>query len=148
MNGGASRSALPSSAAPQDKTLRGPAPGHQAGPPYDVVKGDIDSVLPFGNTVTTRTVTGTQLYAVLENSVSVLPCSSGRFLRISGFSYTYDVSKPQARRLARGQRQARQRGGHGQGQRHLHPVPAGAATGTSCWPTSRASPANPTSWCY
>ncbi|QLG13425.1 5'-nucleotidase C-terminal domain-containing protein (plasmid) [Deinococcus sp. D7000] len=99
VNGGAIRSSLPSSYAPQDKTLRRPAPGYQAGPPYDVVKGDIYSVLPFGNTVTTRTVTGTQLYAVLENSVSALPGSSGRFLQISGFSYTYDVSKPVGSRV-------------------------------------------------
>ncbi|CAM3796501.1 hypothetical protein DESA109040_21695 [Deinococcus saxicola] len=99
VNSGAIRSSLPSSYAPQDKTLRRPAPGYQAGPPYDVVKGDIYSVLPFGNTVVTRSVTGAQLYAVLENSVSALPGSSGRFVQISGFSYTYDVSKPVGSRV-------------------------------------------------
>ena len=93
VNGGTLRSPLPSSYAPQDTTLRRPAPGYQAGPPYDVVAGDVYSVLPFGNSVVTRTVTGTKLYAVLENSVSSLPGSNGRFLQISGFSYQYDVSK-------------------------------------------------------
>lgn len=99
VNGGAIRSSLPSSYAPQDKTLRRPAPGYQPGPPYDIVKGDIYSVLPFGNTVVTRTVTGSQLYAVLENSVSALPGANGRFLQISGFSYTYDLSKPVGSRV-------------------------------------------------
>lgn len=99
VNGGTLRSSLPSSYAPQDTTLRRPAPGYQAGPPYDVVAGDVYSVLPFGNSVVTRTVTGAQLYAVLENSVSSLPGSNGRFLQISGFSYRYDVSKPVGSRV-------------------------------------------------
>ena len=99
VNGGTLRSPLPSSYAPQDTTLRRPTPGYQPGPPYDVVAGDVYSVLPFGNTVVTRTVTGSQLYAVLENSVSSLPGSNGRFLQISGFSYRYDVSKPVGSRV-------------------------------------------------
>uniref|UniRef100_UPI0025FD944A bifunctional metallophosphatase/5'-nucleotidase n=1 Tax=Deinococcus sp. TaxID=47478 RepID=UPI0025FD944A len=99
VNGGTLRSPLPGSYAPQDTTLRRLAPGYQAGPPYDLVAGDVYSVLPFGNSVVTRTVTGTQLYAVLENSVSALPGSSGRFLQISGFSYKYDVSKPVGSRV-------------------------------------------------
>ncbi|WP_216326247.1 bifunctional metallophosphatase/5'-nucleotidase [Deinococcus aestuarii] len=98
-NGGSIRSPLPSSYAPQDKNLRRPAPGYQPGPPYDLVAGDVYSVLPFGNTVVTRTVTGTQLYAALENSVSALPGASGRFLQISGFSFTYDVSRPVGSRV-------------------------------------------------
>jgi 5'-nucleotidase len=98
-NGGSIRSALPSSYTPQDKTLRRPTPGYQPGPPYDIVAGDIYSVLPFGNTVVTRTVTGTQLYAALENSVSALPGASGRFLQVSGFSFTYDVSRPVGSRI-------------------------------------------------
>lgn len=99
VNGGTLRSPLPSSYAPLDTTLRRPAPGYQSGPPYDVVAGDVYSVLPFGNSVVTRTVTGNQLYAVLENSVSALPGSSGRFLQISGFSYRYDVSRPVGSRV-------------------------------------------------
>ncbi|ACO47970.1 bifunctional UDP-sugar hydrolase/5'-nucleotidase [Deinococcus deserti] len=98
-NGGSIRSALPSSYTPQDKSLRRPAPGYQPGPPYDIVAGDVYSVLPFGNTAVTRTVTGSQLYAALENSVSALPGASGRFLQISGFSFTYDVSRPVGSRI-------------------------------------------------
>ena len=98
-NGGTIRSALPSSYAPQDTTLRRPAPGYQPGPPYDVVAGDVYSVLPFGNSVVTRTVSSVQLYAMLENSVSVLPAASGRFLQVSGFSFKYDPSKPAGSRV-------------------------------------------------
>ncbi|BDP44537.1 bifunctional metallophosphatase/5'-nucleotidase (plasmid) [Deinococcus aetherius] len=98
-NGGSIRSSLPSSYAPQDKNLRRPTPGYQPGPPYDLVAGDVYSVLPFGNTVVTRTVTGAQLYAALANSVSALPGASGRFLQISGFSFAYDVSKAVGSRI-------------------------------------------------
>jgi len=92
-NGGGLRSPLPSSYLPQDTTLRRPAPGYAAGPPYDVVIGDAYSVLPFGNQSLTRTVTGAQLWAVLERSVSKAPSSNGGFLQISGFRYTYDSSR-------------------------------------------------------
>lgn len=99
INGGGIRSALPSSYEPQDKTLRRPTPGYQPGPPYDLVAGDVYSVLPFGNTVVTRSVTGAQLYAVLEHSVSALPAASGGFLQVSGFSFTYDPAKPAGSRI-------------------------------------------------
>lgn len=98
-NGGNIRASIPSSYAPQDKTLRRPTAGYQPGPPYDIVAGDVYTVLSFGNTAVTRTVTGAQLHAMLENSVSVLPAQSGRFLQISGFSFTYDVTKPVGSRV-------------------------------------------------
>ena len=40
---------------------------------YDLVKGDVYAVLPFGNNVITRDVTGHQLWQVLENGVSKCP---------------------------------------------------------------------------
>jgi len=97
-NGGGLRSSLPSTSyLPKDTTLRRPNPptdGYAAGPPYDVVIGDAYSVLPFGNQSLTRTVTGDQLWAVLEQSVSSAPDASGGFLQISGFRFTYDSSLP------------------------------------------------------
>ncbi len=99
-NGGGLRSSLPSSSyLPRDKTLRRPSPGYAPGPPYDVVVGDAYSVLPFGNQSLTRTVTGAQLWAVLERSVSAAPNASGGFLQISGFRYTYDSSRAAGSRI-------------------------------------------------
>jgi len=98
-NGGGLRSPLPSSYLPQDTTLRRPAPGYAPGPPYDVVIGDAYSVLPFGNQSLTRTVTGAQLWAVLERSVSKAPSSNGGFLQISGFRFTYDSSRAASSRV-------------------------------------------------
>ncbi len=98
-NAGGLRSPLPSSYLPRDTTLRRPSPGYAPGPPYDVVIGDAYSVLPFGNQSLTRTVTGAQLWSVLERSVSKAPSSSGGFLQISGFRYTYDSSLPASSRV-------------------------------------------------
>lgn len=99
-NGGGLRSPLPSpSYLPRDTTLRRPSPGYAAGPPYDVVTGDVFSVLPFGNQSLTRTVTGTQLWAILERSVSSAPNAFGGFLQISGFRFTYDSSRPAGARV-------------------------------------------------
>lgn len=92
-NGGGIRSPLPSSFAPGDKSLRRTAPGFAQGPPFDLVVGDIFTMLPFGNSVVTRTVTGSQLYLILENGVSRIPGASGRFAQISGFRFVYDSSK-------------------------------------------------------
>ena len=99
-NGGGLRSALPSSSyLPQDTSLRRPSPGYAPGPPYDVVTGDVFSVLPFGNQSLTRTVTGTQLWAVLERSVRSAPNAFGGFLQISGFRFTYDSAQPAGSRV-------------------------------------------------
>jgi 5'-nucleotidase len=98
-NGGGIRASLPSSYQPADTTLRRTSSGYAAGPPYDLVVGDVFTVLPFGNSVVTRNVTGALLYQVLEHSVAPLPGANGRFAQISGFKFTYDVSKPAGSRV-------------------------------------------------
>lgn len=89
-NGGGIRAPLPSSYAPADRTLRRPATGYAAGPPYDLVIGDGYTVFPFGNAVLTRTISGAQMLAALEHSVSSMPAANGKFLQISGFDFVYD----------------------------------------------------------
>ncbi|HEY0737091.1 MAG TPA: 5'-nucleotidase C-terminal domain-containing protein [Herpetosiphonaceae bacterium] len=98
-NGGGLRAALPSSYAPLDKTLRRPAAGYVAGPPYDLVIGDVFTVLPFGNSVVTRSITGAQLHAIVEHSVAALPSANGRFAQISGFKFSYDVTRTPGSRI-------------------------------------------------
>ncbi len=71
--------------------------GYGTGTPYDLVKGDVYSVLTFGNNVLTRTVTGIQLWQSLENGVSLCPSTipasgtcAGRFPQVSGIKFTFD----------------------------------------------------------
>jgi len=98
-NGGGIRTALPSSYAPRDLTLRRASAGYAPGPPYDLVVGDVFATLPFGNSVVTRLVTGSQLWAALEHSAGVIPGANGRFAQISGFRFTYDAAKPAGSRV-------------------------------------------------
>jgi 5'-nucleotidase len=95
-NGGGIRAALPSSYKPLDTTLQ------RTTAPFDLVIGDIFTVLPFGNSVLTRTVTGAQLWAALENGVSQIKAdgtgADGRFPQISGFRFTFNyLNAPGAR---------------------------------------------------
>ena len=81
---------LPSTYAPVSTALRRPATGYAAGPPWDLVKGDVYALLPYGNVAVTRTVTGTQLWEMLENGFSLIETVKGRFPQISGFKVEYD----------------------------------------------------------
>jgi len=62
-----------------------------AGP---VSYGEVFNVLPFGNQAATLKLPGTAILAALENGVSDFSGSAGRFIRVSGISFTYDQSKP------------------------------------------------------
>ncbi|GIW20284.1 MAG: hypothetical protein KatS3mg065_0580 [Chloroflexota bacterium] len=98
MSDGGIRAPLPSSYTPLDPTLDRSAP-----PPFDLVVGDVFTVLPFGNIVVTRTVTGAQLWAALENGVSRVAAdgtaADGRFPQISGFRFVYDSRDPVGSRV-------------------------------------------------
>jgi 5'-nucleotidase len=56
-------------------------------------------VLPFGNVVVTRTVTGRLLHQALERSVGSLPAAFGGFLQVSGFRFTYNAAMPAGMRV-------------------------------------------------
>lgn len=67
--------------------------------PGEVTKLDLYNVLPFGNTLATMDVTGSEMKAALENGVSKITEVAGRFPQISGMSFTYDLTKPAGERV-------------------------------------------------
>ena len=67
-------------------------------PAGDVTKGDIISVLPFGNYVVTLEITPAILAAAMENAVSALP-GGGRFPQISGFNFAFNPQAEAGERL-------------------------------------------------
>jgi 5'-nucleotidase / UDP-sugar diphosphatase len=65
----------------------------------DVTLGDVLTVLPFGNLVSTLRLSGEDLLAALENGVSKIEGGEGRFLQVSGLRYQIDPSQPAGSRI-------------------------------------------------
>lgn len=61
----------------------------------EVTWGELFTVQPFGNTVVGLTLTGQQLYDVLNQQWGAPQPAGGRILQISGFSYTWDSALPE-----------------------------------------------------
>ena len=61
--------------------------------PGDVTKQDINTVLPFGNTVALVYVTGAELLEALEASTYCTPTSVGGFPQVAGIEFTLDTTK-------------------------------------------------------
>ena len=59
----------------------------------DITKKDINTVLPFGNTLSIIKITGTELLEVLEASTFCTPEAIGGFPQVSGIEFTVDTTK-------------------------------------------------------
>ena len=68
-----------------------------AGP---VTMGEVLTVLPFQNTLSTFEVTGETIVAALENGVSQVEEGAGRFPQVAGLKYTFDPRAPAGARVS------------------------------------------------
>ncbi len=59
----------------------------------DVTKNDVNTVLPFGNTVAVVYVTGAELLEALEASTYCTPTSIGGFPQVAGIQFNIDTEK-------------------------------------------------------
>uniref|UniRef100_A0A6G4ZWZ5 5'-nucleotidase n=1 Tax=Rhipicephalus microplus TaxID=6941 RepID=A0A6G4ZWZ5_RHIMP len=70
---------------------------------YNVTWGDVVTTLPYGNSLVTLTLTGTDLLQMFEHAVTGYNTSKdmpkGRFLQVSGFRVRYDLRKPENNRV-------------------------------------------------
>jgi len=66
----------------------------------EVTMGEVLTVLPFQNTLSTFQVTGAAMTAALENGVSQHEDGSGRFPQVSGMSFTVDLSQEPGSRIS------------------------------------------------
>jgi 5'-nucleotidase len=63
--------------------------------------GDAFTVQPFGNTLTTLTLTGAQLKAVLEQQFENPDATGNRILQVSsGFSYSWTAASPKGSKVS------------------------------------------------
>ena len=65
----------------------------------DITKGDLNSVLPFGNVLVVKEISPAELKLVLENGLQFAPELDGRFPQISGMSVVYDQAQPAGQRV-------------------------------------------------
>jgi 5'-nucleotidase len=90
-NGGGIRSNIPVGVeTPEDVALDAP---------QTVTLGDVLTVLPFGNLVSTFSLSGADVVAALENGVSRIEDGAGRFPQVSGLRYTFDPAAEAGSRI-------------------------------------------------
>lgn len=65
----------------------------------ELTRRDVLTELPFGNTSVLVKITGAQVLAALENGVSELGRSAGRFPQVSGITVTVDAAAPPGKRV-------------------------------------------------
>ena len=58
-----------------------------------ITKKDVNTVLPFGNTITVVYVTGAELLEALEASTYCTPTAVGGFPQVAGIEFTVDTTK-------------------------------------------------------
>ncbi len=75
-------------------------------PPFPISRGQVLTVLPFGNVVVTLSVNGAELKTMLENGVSLMPAANGRFPQVSGLCFTYEITAAAGSRVTSAVRQA------------------------------------------
>jgi 5'-nucleotidase/UDP-sugar diphosphatase len=66
----------------------------------DVSMGDVLTVLPFQNTLSTFEVTGETILAALEQGVGGIEDGAGRFPQVAGISFAIDASAPVGERIS------------------------------------------------
>ncbi len=64
-----------------------------------VSMGEVVTVLPFQNTVSTFQLKGADLQAALENGLGQIEEGAGRFPQVSGMKFSFDKSKPPGSRV-------------------------------------------------
>ena len=65
----------------------------------EVTMGEVLTVLPFQNTLSTFETKGSTIIAALENGLSQIEEGAGRFAQVAGMRYTYDPAAPAGARL-------------------------------------------------
>jgi len=68
-------------------------------PAGSITVGQVKTVLPFANTLAIVDLTGEEIKAMFEHSVSLLPGENGGFLHVAGAKVTYDSSLPSGERV-------------------------------------------------
>jgi len=67
----------------------------------DISKKDVVTVLPFGNQVVTKKVTGAALKQAIEHGIRLYPEQNGGFPQVGGCAYSFDPAKEAGSRVTK-----------------------------------------------
>lgn len=67
--------------------------------PGEITRGDIVTVLPFGNYIVTKKMKGSDILAALEHGLSQYPNPNGGHPQVANVEYFFDATKPAGQRL-------------------------------------------------
>ncbi|MCH4888489.1 LysM peptidoglycan-binding domain-containing protein [Acidaminobacter sp. JC074] len=67
----------------------------------EVTKGEVLTVLPFGNTVRVLEITGADIIAAIENGITDYPEAKGAFPHIAGMTVEFDATKDAGSRVTK-----------------------------------------------
>lgn len=67
--------------------------------PGEISKGDVITVLPFGNYVVMKEIKGSDVLAAIEHGIDSYPEAKGAFPHIAGMTFTFDPSKEAGNRV-------------------------------------------------
>ena len=67
----------------------------------DITKGEVITVLPFGNYVVVKKVKGSDIIAALEHGVSQYPAANGGFPHVAGIRFAFDSSREAGSRVTK-----------------------------------------------
>ncbi len=59
----------------------------------EITKGEIITVLPFGNYIVTKELSGSEIKAMLEHGTSAYPEAEGMFPQVGGLTFSIDLNK-------------------------------------------------------
>jgi len=65
----------------------------------EITKGDVITVLPFGNYVVVKEISGADIKAALEHGIDSYPETKGAFPHVAGMTYKFDPNQPVGARL-------------------------------------------------
>jgi len=65
----------------------------------EITKQDVVSVLPFGNFIVTKYLTGAQIKDILEHGVKDYPATAGHFPHVAGINFVFDAEKALGERI-------------------------------------------------
>lgn len=59
----------------------------------EITKGEIITVLPFGNYIVTKYIKGSDVLAAIESGIDSYPATKGAFPQVGGMKFTFDPSQ-------------------------------------------------------